>query len=303
MRSVIVRVGSRRERWCDRRQEDESQSRIDWDEVHEVKQELVPETGWSILKGTISYSQRGWRRWPSDSDHRWRMSAARRLSSDEIMQIWRFGGCKNWQDAEQNSTREPWKLKASGHRLDRHSDIKTSVVAPWPCESQERAWWVRHSGWKKYMWPSHRNIYKDSNTTHRRNGLGSSFHNPTDQISDQPNSTHNIFIQPNPTTIFFIQPNPLRFHRLNRTHGHRYQYTRNTGLHQQTAIFLHSNATEMCEVLRSLSGCCETTLHSPIPRFLRLFLSQKVGHDSTRPSKSETRRYRQRAANVRLSFM
>jgi len=33
---------------------------------------------------------------PSESDERWRASAARRLNRDEFMQIWRLGGCEDF---------------------------------------------------------------------------------------------------------------------------------------------------------------------------------------------------------------
>ena len=59
--------------------------------------ELIPETRWSISKGTISYSEQGWW-WIGGRSRvmRWRASAARRLNSDEVMQIWTLGGCKNF---------------------------------------------------------------------------------------------------------------------------------------------------------------------------------------------------------------
>jgi len=50
---------------------------------------------WGILKGTISYTSRGWCWWQSKSDKRWTASAAR-LNRDEVTQIWRLGGC-DWE--------------------------------------------------------------------------------------------------------------------------------------------------------------------------------------------------------------
>jgi len=59
----------------------------------ERTRKLIVETWWGIPEGTISYAYRGWCRWSSKGNQRWRASAARRLNRDEVMQIRRFGGC------------------------------------------------------------------------------------------------------------------------------------------------------------------------------------------------------------------
>ena len=42
------------------------------------------------------WPQGGWRGWTSESDHSWRTGATGRLNGDEVMQIRRLGGCKNF---------------------------------------------------------------------------------------------------------------------------------------------------------------------------------------------------------------
>ena len=53
------------------------------------------ETRWSISKGTISYSQR-WCKWANESDKWWKASAAKRLNSDKVVQVWGVSGCENF---------------------------------------------------------------------------------------------------------------------------------------------------------------------------------------------------------------
>jgi len=62
----------------------------------ERSRELIPETMGSVLEGRVCYSSRRWCRCTSECDQRWRESAARRMNCDEVMQIWRLGGCENF---------------------------------------------------------------------------------------------------------------------------------------------------------------------------------------------------------------
>jgi len=76
------------------------------------KGELIPETRWSITEEAISYFQRGWWRWPSKINDRWRASTSKTLNRDEfvyglpealgVVRRWRdkvgvevFFGCEN----------------------------------------------------------------------------------------------------------------------------------------------------------------------------------------------------------------
>jgi len=62
----------------------------------ESTRKLIPETRWGVPKGVISYTQRGRCWWSSEGNKRWRASAARRLIRDEVMQIWRLDGRKDF---------------------------------------------------------------------------------------------------------------------------------------------------------------------------------------------------------------
>ena len=62
----------------------------------EGSRELIPETRRSMLEGTIRYMWRRWCRWTSKCDERWRASAPKKLNWNDVMQIWRLGGCENF---------------------------------------------------------------------------------------------------------------------------------------------------------------------------------------------------------------
>ena len=64
--------------------------------LSESSWKLILELRWSILKGTVCDLQGGWRGWMGESDQCWRTGATGRLNGDEIMQIRRLGGCKNF---------------------------------------------------------------------------------------------------------------------------------------------------------------------------------------------------------------
>jgi len=51
---------------------------------------------YATLRVAISYFYRGWWRWPSKSNDRWRASTASTLSGDELMKVWRLGSCENF---------------------------------------------------------------------------------------------------------------------------------------------------------------------------------------------------------------
>jgi len=57
-------------------------------ETTERTRKLIPETMWGVPEG--------WCWWSSDGDQRWRASAAMRLNRDEVVEIWRLGGCEGF---------------------------------------------------------------------------------------------------------------------------------------------------------------------------------------------------------------